>query len=74
MKLSLKQKALTHTVGMFALAIVVSVAVTFILANVSSAVIMNILGVGLFGFFAYMFYSITLSRLEYDEKLKDLNK
>jgi len=74
MKLSLKQKALAHTVGMFTLAIVVSIAVTFIIANVSSAVLMNALGIGLFAFFAYMFYGITLSRLEYNEKLKEMTE
>jgi hypothetical protein len=74
MKLSLKQKALAHTLGMFALAIVASVAVTFILANVSTTVLVNALGIGLFAFFAYMFYGITLSRLEYNEKLKEMNE
>jgi hypothetical protein len=73
-KMSLKQKALLQTLGMFALVIVVSVVTTFILANVSAATIANVFGAGSIAFLAYIFYNITLSRLEYNEKLKDLNK
>jgi hypothetical protein len=78
MKLSLKQKALAQTIGMFALAGVAAVVITFIIANVSTAVLVNAIGVGSvvgsFAWLAYIFYSITLSRLEFNEKLKDLNK
>ncbi len=74
MKLSLKQKALAQTLGMFVLAIVGAVIVAFIVANVSTTVLINALGVGLFCYFAYLFYSITLSRLEYDEKLKEMTE
>ncbi len=74
MKLSLKQKALAQTTGMFALAIVGAVIVAFVVANVSTTVLINTLGVGFFFYFAYLFYSITLSRLEHQEALKELNK
>jgi FtsH-binding integral membrane protein len=72
--MSLKQKALLQTIGMFALVIVVSYVVTFILANVSAATIANAFGVGSIAFLAYMFYSVTLSRLEYNAKLKEMTE
>ena len=72
MKLSLKQKALVQTSGMFALAILVAIVGTFIVANVSTQLLINVLGIGFFGYLAYLFYSITLSRLEYQEKLKEM--
>jgi hypothetical protein len=74
MKLSLKQKALLQTLGMFALAMVAAVAVAFVVANVSTIVLFNVLGVGAFAWFGYLFYSITLSRLEHQETLKQINE
>jgi FtsH-binding integral membrane protein len=72
--MSLKQKALLQTLGMFAFVIVVSYAVAFILANVSAATIANAFGVGAIVFLAYMFYNLTLSRLEYNETLKQMTE
>ena len=74
MKLSLKQKALLQTVGLFALSLVGAAIVAFIIANFSAIVLFNALGLGLFAWFGYLFYSITLSRLEHQETLKELNK
>ena len=74
MNLSLKQKALVQTVGLFALSIVGAVIVAFIIANFSTTVLINAFGVGFFAWFAYLFYSITLSRLEHQETLKNMNK
>jgi hypothetical protein len=74
MKLSLKQKALFQTIGLFGLAIPVAMIVTFIVTNVSTVVLLNALGVGFFVWFGYLFYSITLSRLEHQETLKKLNE
>ena len=74
MKLSLKQKALLQTLGLFALSIAGAVVVAFIISNVSTVVLVNALGLGLFTWFGYLFYSITLSRLEHQETLKELNK
>jgi hypothetical protein len=34
----------------------------------------NAMGVAALAWFVYMFYGITLSRLEYNAKLEDLNK
>jgi len=74
MKLSLKQKALLITIGVIFGVVFGSMAVTFILANVSYQTVVNALGVGFVAFFIWMFYSITLSQLEYQEKLKELKK
>jgi hypothetical protein len=74
MQLSLKQKALFQTIGLFALAIPVAIIVTYIVANVSTTVLLNAVGVGFFVWFGYLFYGITLSRLEHQETLKELNK
>jgi threonine/homoserine/homoserine lactone efflux protein len=74
MKLSLKQKALTQTLGMFVLAIVAGAIVSFILMTVSTKLLINLVGGACLVWFAYLFYSITLSRLEHQETLKELNK
>lgn len=74
MKLSLKQKALVQTIGLFALALVCGLAVNFIMTYVSTEVVLRALGIGLFAWIAYIFYSITLSRLEHQETWKKLNE
>jgi hypothetical protein len=74
MKLSLKQKALLQTLGLFAIAIVSGTTVALILEYVSTKVILNAIGVGVISWFGYLFYSITLSRLEHEDSLKELYK
>lgn len=74
MKLSLKQKALLITTGLFAGAIFTAHLVTFIIQNVSTEVLADVAGGGIIGFFLYMLYQITLNRLEYKETLKKLNE
>lgn len=74
MSLTLKQKALLHTVAMFAGAILGSFVLAFIIANVSAATIANAIALAGFAFLGYTFYSITLSRLEYREKLKEMKE
>lgn len=72
--MSLKQKALLQTLGMIALVIVASYSVAFILANVSAATIADAFGIGALIFLAYVFYNVTLSRLEYNETLKKMTE
>jgi uncharacterized membrane protein YfcA len=74
MTLTLKQKALLHTVAMFIGAILGSFVLAFIIANVSAATIANAIGLAAFVFLGYAFYGITLSRLEYREKLKEMKE
>jgi len=74
MKLSLKQKALLITLGLFATAAVSGSIVGFILAHVSTQTIINTLAIGAFVFLAWVMYGVTLSRLEYQESLKNLKE
>jgi hypothetical protein len=74
MKLSLKQKALAQTTGVVVLSCAIAAIVAFIITNVSPAVVGTALVIVLFAFFGYMFYNSILSNLEWDEKLKDMNK
>ena len=74
MNLSLKQKALLQTLGLIGCAVLGALTVQFIMAVVSAQTILNALGVGVVAFFVWMFYSITLSRLEYNEKLKEMKE
>jgi len=74
MQLSLKQKALLQTLVVFVLAIASVAAATFITMYLSPKVLGYTLGIGLFGYIVYIFYSITLSRLRHQETLKEFNK
>ena len=69
--MSLKVKALVQTLGLIALAIFVASTISFILANVSTETIMQALSIGLVSWLVYMFYSIRLLSLEYEQKLKE---
>ena len=70
--MSLKFKALTQTVGMLALAVFVAGVINFILDNVSIKTVLQALGLGFMCWFVYLFYSLRLSALEYNEKLKEI--
>jgi hypothetical protein len=73
MTLSLKQKAMLITAGIIALVIAGSFAIAFIVANVPAQIIGNAIGGGLVAWFIYLFYAITLNRLEYEQKIKEIN-
>jgi formate/nitrite transporter FocA (FNT family) len=74
MTLSLKQKAMLITAGLIVGAIAGSFAIAFIVANVSAQIIGNAIGGGLVAWFIYLFYAITLNRLEYNEALNKINE
>lgn len=74
MKLSVKQKALLITVGMLGSIFVGSGLVVLIAENFSAQVIGNALGAGFLAWVVYLLYCITLSRLEYEESVKNLSK
>jgi formate/nitrite transporter FocA (FNT family) len=73
MTLSLKQKAMLITAGIIVSVIAGSFAVAFIVANVPAQIIGNAIGGGLVAWFIYLFYAITLNRLEYEQKIKEIN-
>lgn len=70
MTLSIKQKALLATVGLFAFAIAVACLVSYAVMNVSIEVLGYAVGAGLLYFFVSMVYQVMLSKFEYDEQLK----
>lgn len=72
MTLSVKQKALLATVGLFAVAVALGAAIDFISRNVSAEVIGYAVGAGFVLFFVNMVYQLMLSKFEYDEKVKEL--
>lgn len=74
MKLSLKQKALLVTLGILGCSFIGVGAIVFILETVSAEVIGKTFVLGFIGWMIYLLYSITLSRLEYEETLKKLKE
>jgi hypothetical protein len=70
--MTLKQRALLQTAGILGAIIGGSVAMTLILAQFSTAEIVNGLAITSVLFLIYSMYGVVLSRLEYDEKLKEM--
>lgn len=70
--MSLKTKALIQTLGMITLAVLTAAVINFILNNVAMETILRALGLGFLGWFVYIFYSIRLSALEYQQKLGEI--
>jgi hypothetical protein len=73
MTLSIKQKAMLITAGLVFGAIAVSVAIAFIIANVPAAIIGHVFFCACIAWFIWLFYAITLNRLEYNEALNKIN-
>lgn len=69
MTLSIKQKALLATVGVFAFAVGLGAAIDFIARNVSMEVVGYFVGGVVLVFMANMVYQLMLSKFEYDEKV-----
>jgi uncharacterized membrane protein YfcA len=74
MKLSLKQKALLITFGLLISMFLGSGIIVLIAEYLSAQTIGNILGFVFLSWIVWMMYSITLSRLEHEETLKNLSK
>jgi len=70
--MTLKQRALIQTAAIVSAIIGGSVAMTFILAQFTAGQIINALAIGSILFLIYSMYGVVLSRLEYDEKLKEM--
>lgn len=69
----LRLKALLQTMGLLGASAMIVVAVTFIINYVPAAALINIIGISFISFMIYLLYSITLSRLEYEEKAKEID-
>lgn len=72
MILSIKQKAAVITAAFITSIVVASYALAFIMANVDAKTIGYALGFGFTAWFVYIFYAITLNRLEYEEKVQEI--
>jgi hypothetical protein len=74
MKFTIKQKALLTTFGMLISIFLGSGLVILIAENFSAQTIGTVLGMGFMSWVVYLLYCITLSRLEYEESVKNLSK
>lgn len=72
--MSLKLKALLQLVGLIALAVGIERAIHYINTYVSTETLYLCLQGGLIGLILYSCYSLILSRLEINEKYKELDK
>ena len=72
--MTLKQKALLHTIGIIFSIFAGSIAIQLILATVSAAVVMYAFAtlLGLLGF--KLIYDLVLSRLESEETMKNISE
>jgi hypothetical protein len=72
MTLSIKQKAMLIALGTVAAAVTGSIFIAFVVMNVSRDTLAYVCLSAVCGWFVYIFYTITLSRLEYDERSKEM--
>lgn len=70
--MTLKQRAILQTAGILAVIVSASLAVTALLNYLTAGQIINGLAFASIALLIYSMYGVVLSRLEYDEKLKDL--
>ena len=72
--MNIKIKAALQTVGILAVICTVSVGVQLLLTGLTADDISNILSVGSITLLVYCMYQLVLSRLEYTQKLEEINK
>ena len=70
--MTVKQKAIIQTIGILAAILGGSVAITFILQNLTAEQITTGFGVLSIALLIYSMYGVILSRLQYEETLKNL--
>ncbi len=72
--MTLKQRAVVQTAGILAVIVGVSVGATALLNYLTAGQIINGLAAASIALLIYSMYGVVLSRLEYDEKLKEIAK
>jgi hypothetical protein len=72
--MNLKLKAALQTAGVLAVICTVSVGVQLLLAGLTADEISKILSVGSITLLIYCMYQLVLSRLEYTQKLEEINQ
>jgi hypothetical protein len=72
--MTIKQRAVLQTLGIVAAIITGSVGVTLILEQLTRDQILFALSAGSIGLLIFSMYGVVLSRLEYQDKLKEITK
>jgi len=72
--MNIKIKAALQTAGVLAVICTVSVGVQLLLAGLTADEISKILSVGSITLLVYCMYQLVLSRLEYTQKLEEINQ
>ena len=72
--MNLKLKAALQTAGVLAVICTVSVVVQLLLTGLTADEISKILSVGSITLLVYCMYQLVLSRLEYTQKLEEINQ
>ncbi len=72
--MTLKQRAVVQTAGILAVIVGASVALTALLNYLTAGQIINGLAFASIALLIYSMYGVVLSRLEYNEKLKEITK
>ena len=72
--MNLKLKAALQTAGILAVICTVSVGVQLLLTGLTADEIFKILSVGSITLLVYCMYQLVLSRLEYTQKLEEINQ
>ena len=72
--MSLKLKAFLQTAGIVGLALLINGAIQYINTNVSAETLTTVFEFSLIGLLLYSCYSVVLTRLEINEKYKELDK
>jgi hypothetical protein len=72
--MNIKLKAALQTAGVLAVICTVSVGVQLLLAGLTADEISKILSVGSITLLIYCMYQLVLSRLEYTQKLEEINQ
>jgi len=72
--MNLKLKAVLQTAGILAVICTVTVGLQLLLAGLTADEIAKILSVGSITFLIYAMYLVVLSRLEYTQKVDEINK
>lgn len=72
--MSLKLKAFLQLVGILATSVTVALLLTLITTYVPKETIITLVEFGLIGVLLYMIYTVILSRLEYEERIKSITQ
>ena len=72
--MTLKQRAVVQTAGILAVIVGSSVAITALLNYLTAGQIINGLAFASIALLIYSMYGVVLSRLEYQDKLKEITK